>query len=156
MLRWYRDFLPAAPDDLNGLFAFLGVPPGPPFPEELWGKTMCGVVWCYTGADGQGGGDLRPDPRAVRPARARLGGADPAPGAAGHVRRASTRRATSGTGRRTSSTSSPTRRSPSMSSMGRALPTGKSTMHLYPIDGAAGRVAKDATAWATGTRSGRR
>jgi hypothetical protein len=27
------------------------------------------------------------------------------------------------------------------------LPTGKSTMHLYPVDGAAGRVAKDATPW---------
>jgi FAD/FMN-containing dehydrogenase len=29
----------------------------------------------------------------------------------------------------------------------RELPTGKSTMHLYPIDGVAGRVPKDATAW---------
>jgi len=28
------------------------------------------------------------------------------------------------------------------------LPTGKSTMHLYPVDGAAGRLAKDATPWA--------
>src|SRR5690349_7604435 len=49
VLRWYRDFLPNAPDELNGWFAFLGVPPGPPFPEELQGKTMCGVVWTYTG-----------------------------------------------------------------------------------------------------------
>ena len=30
---------------------------------------------------------------------------------------------------------------------GTALPTGKSTMHLYPIDGAASRVGKDETAW---------
>ena len=30
---------------------------------------------------------------------------------------------------------------------GAQLPTWNSTMHLYPIDGAAGRVAKDATAW---------
>ena len=29
----------------------------------------------------------------------------------------------------------------------RELPTWKSTMHLYPIDGAAARVASDATAW---------
>ena len=29
----------------------------------------------------------------------------------------------------------------------RKLPTWKSTMHLYPIDGAAGRVAADATPW---------
>ena len=31
---------------------------------------------------------------------------------------------------------------------GRMLPTGHSTMHLYPIDGAAARVAEDATAFA--------
>ena len=50
VLRWYRDFLPAAPRELNGFFATLTVPPGPPFPEELHMKTMCGVVWCYRGA----------------------------------------------------------------------------------------------------------
>jgi len=31
---------------------------------------------------------------------------------------------------------------------GARLPTVKSTMHLYPVDGAAARVANDATAWA--------
>ena len=31
---------------------------------------------------------------------------------------------------------------------GSAMPTWKSTMHLYPVDGAAGRVPSDATAWA--------
>jgi FAD/FMN-containing dehydrogenase len=49
VLRWYRQFIPQAPEDLCGLFAFLVVPPGPPFPEHLHGKTMCGVVWCYAG-----------------------------------------------------------------------------------------------------------
>ena len=38
VLRWYRDFMPAAPPDLNGFFAFLTVPPGPPFPEHLHGE----------------------------------------------------------------------------------------------------------------------
>lgn len=49
ILRWYRDFLPQAPEDLNGFFAALTVPPGPPFPEEVQGQKMCGVVWCWTG-----------------------------------------------------------------------------------------------------------
>lgn len=49
VLRWYRDFLPSAPEDLNGFFAVLVVPPGPPFPEEIHLQKMCGVVWCYTG-----------------------------------------------------------------------------------------------------------
>src|SRR5207237_954012 len=35
VLKWYRDFIGKAPTELNGFFAFLSVPPGPPFPEEL-------------------------------------------------------------------------------------------------------------------------
>src|SRR5512144_559175 len=49
MMRWYRDFITRAPEELNGFFAFLVVPPGPPFPEHLHNKTVCGIVWCYTG-----------------------------------------------------------------------------------------------------------
>jgi hypothetical protein len=50
VLRWYRDFLPDAPDDLNGFFAFMTVPPAPPFPEHLHLRKVCGVMWCYTGS----------------------------------------------------------------------------------------------------------
>jgi FAD/FMN-containing dehydrogenase len=49
VMRWYRDFILAAAENLGGWFAFLKVPPGPPFPTELHTKRMCGVVWCYTG-----------------------------------------------------------------------------------------------------------
>src|SRR5256714_3485450 len=42
VMKWYRDFIVKAPDDLNGFFAFLTVPPGPPFPENLHLKKMCG------------------------------------------------------------------------------------------------------------------
>ena len=49
VMQWYREFSPSAPDDVNGFFAFLTVPPGPPFPEHLHNKKMCVVVWCYTG-----------------------------------------------------------------------------------------------------------
>lgn len=49
VMRWYRDFIRDAPEDLNGFFAFLTVPPAPPFPEELHMKKVCGIVWCYTG-----------------------------------------------------------------------------------------------------------
>ncbi|MEB3336139.1 MAG: FAD-dependent oxidoreductase, partial [Leptolyngbyaceae bacterium] len=50
VMEWYREFMPAAPDDLYGFFMFLNVPPGPPFPEPLHGRTMGGIMWCYTGA----------------------------------------------------------------------------------------------------------
>src|SRR6266542_1376966 len=46
----YREFIATAPDEINGFFAFLKVPPGPPFPEELHFRTMCGIVWCFIGA----------------------------------------------------------------------------------------------------------
>src|SRR5271167_3190097 len=49
VLRWYRSLITKAPNALNGFFAFLTVPPGPPFPDHLHNKKMCGIVWCYTG-----------------------------------------------------------------------------------------------------------
>ena len=52
-MRWFRDFMQQAPEDLYGFFAILTVPPGPPFPEELHMKKMCGVVWCYTGPESE-------------------------------------------------------------------------------------------------------
>jgi len=51
VLRWYRDFIVNAPEELNGFFAYLTVPPAPPFPEELHMKKVCGIVWCYAGPE---------------------------------------------------------------------------------------------------------
>jgi FAD/FMN-containing dehydrogenase len=51
VLAWYRDFLPAAPDELGGFFAFLSIPPAPPFPEELHLRKVCGVVWTQAGEE---------------------------------------------------------------------------------------------------------
>ena len=45
VMQWYREFITQASDDINGFFAFLIVPPGPPFPEHLHSKNMCGIVW---------------------------------------------------------------------------------------------------------------
>lgn len=49
VLRWYREFLPATAPELNGFFTLFTIPSGPPFPEPIHGRKMCGVVWCYTG-----------------------------------------------------------------------------------------------------------
>jgi hypothetical protein len=51
VLKWYREFMTAAPEDLYGFFAFLTVPPVPTFPEALHMKNLCGVIWCYTGPE---------------------------------------------------------------------------------------------------------
>jgi len=59
-LRLYRDFMDEAPEDFNAFFAFLIVPPGPPFPEHLHNKTLCGVVAMYTGPQAKADALLAP------------------------------------------------------------------------------------------------
>lgn len=49
VLKWYRKFIKYAPDDLNGFFVYMTVPPAPHFPEHLHLKKMGGIVWNYTG-----------------------------------------------------------------------------------------------------------
>ena len=49
VMKWYREFIVRAPEEINGFFAFLTVP-GSPFPEALHLKKMCGIVWCYDGS----------------------------------------------------------------------------------------------------------
>ena len=60
VLRLYRDYLTDAPEDLTAVFAFMIVPPGPPFPEHLWHKTMCGLLVCYSGPLEQAEDIVRP------------------------------------------------------------------------------------------------
>src|ERR1700741_3827170 len=47
IMKWYREFIVHAPQEISGFFAFLTVPPGPPFPAALHFKKMCGIVCCY-------------------------------------------------------------------------------------------------------------
>jgi hypothetical protein len=49
VMAWYQDFIAAAPDSVNGLFSFMQVPPAPPFPAALHGQNMAAIVWCCTG-----------------------------------------------------------------------------------------------------------
>jgi FAD/FMN-containing dehydrogenase len=145
VMKWYRDLIPTAPDDLSGFFAFLTVPPAPPFPEHLHMKKMCGVVWACTGPQTKAEETFKPIRAFKKPALDFVGPLpQPAlqtmfdalypPGLqwywradfvneinddaiAQHLR------------------------------FGNALPSMHSTMHLYPINGAASRVSKNDTAW---------
>lgn len=133
-----------SPSDVSGFFALLTVPPGPPFPEELHLKKVCGVVWCYVGTEEDAKAALAPirakfppilDGVAGMPLPALQAAFDglyppgdqwycadfvdtiPAKAVEAHV------------------------------SFAQQFPPWKSTMHLYPIDGAARRVAPDSTPW---------
>jgi FAD/FMN-containing dehydrogenase len=145
ILRAFDDIMNHGPDELGGFFAFLTVPPAPPFPEELHLQKMCGIVWCWSGAPEDADAALAPM-RALEPV---LDGVAELPfpmmnGAfdelypkglqwywkadfvdeltdeaiAAHVEH------------------------------GARLPTMHSSMHLYPIDRAVHDVACDETAWA--------
>ncbi|MBR9757376.1 MAG: FAD-binding oxidoreductase [Algicola sp.] len=58
--RLYDEFTKTDDQDLYGFYAFLTVPPAPPFPEEHWNKRCCGVVWNYTGPLDKAEAILRP------------------------------------------------------------------------------------------------
>jgi FAD/FMN-containing dehydrogenase len=145
VMKWYRKLIVNAPDDLNGWFAFLTVPPGPPFPENLHLKKMSGIIWCCTKPQAEAEKMFEPIRAFKKPALDFVGPIpqpalqsmfDPIypPGLqwywradfvnelsddaiAQHVRFAQT------------------------------MPTMHSTMHMYPINGAAARVGKTETAW---------
>jgi FAD/FMN-containing dehydrogenase len=143
ILRFWEGFIAQAPEELNGWFAFITVPPVDPFPPELQLQKMCGVVWCVN-APPERAAELLAPIRALEPA---LDGVMEMPfpvlqsafdalypkgqqwywradfvdelsdeAIAVHLEHAP------------------------------QLPTGQSTMHLYPIDGAAHRVAREDTA----------
>jgi FAD/FMN-containing dehydrogenase len=46
VLRAYEQFITQAPEEINGFFAFMNVPPVPLFPDDLHKRTVCAVVWC--------------------------------------------------------------------------------------------------------------
>ena len=134
VLRWYRDFLPAAPRQLNGWFAFLKVPPEPPFPDALHRVTVCGVVWCYVGPADQAEEVFRPI-RAFGPPI--LDGVQPMPfpalqGAFDHLYP----RGDQWYWRADFVDEIPDAAVEQHQRFGSRLPTFLSTMHLYPIDGA--------------------
>jgi len=49
VLGLFRDFMRTAPREFSAFFAFLIVPPAPPFPESLHGKTVCAIMCASTG-----------------------------------------------------------------------------------------------------------
>ncbi|HET8844871.1 MAG TPA: FAD-binding oxidoreductase [Ktedonobacteraceae bacterium] len=48
LLKFWRDFILKAPEDINGWFGFVTVPPAPLFPEAFHLQKMCVIVWCST------------------------------------------------------------------------------------------------------------
>ena len=146
IMRAYRDFLPKAPEELGIFVGLKTVPSMEPFPREAWGKRACALISSFNGSEADGRKilapllDKLPSPffnwMGVMPFPAIQGMFDPffpkglqwywkgdfvkdLPDEAidAHIAEAA------------------------------KAPSEISLMHLYPIDGAARRVAKDETPW---------
>ena len=119
VMRWYRELLPSLPEELSGWIGLITIPPAPPFPEALWGRKACAIVWCYTGPHDRGRRGARA--RSRRSARRCWSACSRCRSPCCRARStASTRPGCSGTGGRTSSTRSPTPRSTCTSSTARS------------------------------------
>jgi FAD/FMN-containing dehydrogenase len=46
IMKRYEEFITNAPEEINGFFAFMTVPPVDLFPPELHMRTVCAVLWC--------------------------------------------------------------------------------------------------------------
>jgi FAD/FMN-containing dehydrogenase len=146
VMKWYREFITQAPEEMSGFVAMMTVPPGPPFPEKLHLRKMCAIIWCYQGAQEQANAILEPI-RSYRPPAFEFFVPMPFPMLQGmfdpiypaglqwywkadffkelsdaaiekHLEHAA------------------------------ALPTWQSTMHLYPVNGKTNRVGETDTAFA--------
>jgi FAD/FMN-containing dehydrogenase len=145
-LRFYERFMAEAPDEMNGFFAFLVVPPADPFPAELHNRKVCGVVWCWTGSPVDADQAFAPvrdfgpplmdgiGPMTMPQLNSAFDGLYE-PGLQWYWKADFVDELTDEAIAR-------------HVEHGSQLPTLHSTMHLYPIDGAAGRPATGDTAFA--------
>lgn len=146
IMRAYRDFLPNAPEELGAFVGLKTVPSMDPFPREGWGKRACALISSYNGPAEEGLKALAPLLDALPAPIFNWMGLMPFPAMQGlfdpffpkglqwywkgdFVK------------------SLPDEAIDAHITQAANAPSELSLMHLYPIDGAVRRVAKDETAW---------
>ena len=146
VLRFYRDFIATAPEQLGAFPAFQVAPPLPFIPEDRHGDTFIIIVAAWAGPLEEGEKALKPI-REVAPIVAEFVGPLPypalnaafdglVPAGLQHYWKASFVKELSDGAIAAHLEHGP------------KIPTMNSAMHIYPIDGAVQRVASDATAFA--------
>jgi FAD/FMN-containing dehydrogenase len=60
LLRFWRDYVEEAPDELGTAPAILTAPPAPFVPEHMKGQLVAGLIICYAGSPEEGEGVVRP------------------------------------------------------------------------------------------------
>jgi FAD/FMN-containing dehydrogenase len=145
VMKAYRDIIIHAPEDVSGFFAFLTVPPVPLFPENLHGRKVCAIIWCSTASPEQADKITKPMRTVGKPLLDHVG---PMPfpvlqslfdpllpaGLQWYWRADFVKQLTDEAISKHLAHAS-------------RLPTGLSTTHIYPINGAAHRVGRSDTAF---------
>jgi len=145
VMKAFQEFITQAPEEVSGFLAFLTVPPAPLFPPHLHRRKMCGIMWVSTAVPDQADKLTKPMRSVGTPALDHVGPMpfpavqslfDPLypPGLQQYWR---------GDFVRELSDEAISKHV----EFGQKLPTLLSTMHMYPINGAAHRVGKSDTAF---------
>ena len=145
VMRAFQEFIAQAPEEVSGFVAFLTVPPAPMFPADLYGRKMCGIMWVSTAAPEEADKITKPMRSVGKPALDHVG---PMPFPAVQslfdpLYPAGLQQYWRGDFVRELSEEAISRHL----EFGLQMPTMLSTMHLYPINGAAQRVGKSDTAF---------
>ena len=146
LIRFWQNFILNAPDNINGWFGFVTVPPVAPFPEEYHLQKMCAVVWCYNGPLDDGPAALAPAREFAQPA---IDFAGPIPFPALQSMFDALYPAGLQWYWRADFFEHYDDKAIELHiKYGSQLPTMHSTMHIYPINGVASRVGSQDTPWA--------
>jgi UDP-N-acetylenolpyruvoylglucosamine reductase len=68
VLRFYREFIAEAPEEVGAFFGFHQGPPAPFIPAELQGVPMAAIIACYAGPEEKAEKALKPLQTQVKPA----------------------------------------------------------------------------------------
>jgi FAD/FMN-containing dehydrogenase len=143
VLRWFREFVPQQPDELGIWYGLVSVPPGPPFPEELHLRKTAAIVLTQAGEE---------ESDALREARSfgtpLLDGIGPMPVPVWNTAFDGVYPAGDQWYWRGEFVEELSDDAIDVHlRFHESIPTWKSTMHMYSIDGAASRPGNDETAW---------
>ena len=146
VLRWYREFIKDAPEELGGFPAWQIAPPLPFIPEERHGEPFIAFVSCWSGPLEQGAAALESLREVAQPVAEHVG---PMPYPA--LNSAFDALVPPGLQHYWKANFVTELTDDAIAAHlehGPNVPTVNSTVHIYPINGAAHRVAPDETAFA--------
>ena len=146
IMQWYREFQTSAPDEFYVFLGLQTVPSGDPFPKDHWGKKICVLLISHNGTAAAG-------ERAVNAIRSAL--PEPIIDFAGPIPYPALQGMFDGLypqglqwyWKGDFVNTLPDAAIETHIEHAAKVPSEASLMHLYPIDGAVHRIAKDETAW---------